>query len=203
MAALPDQLDLRGDDPQHVRRCERAERRKDLIEKVAGKDARERDDYQQRGKHGKKAVIGQLSGEAETVVVDGLFDCSFEENSPAYGAAERDAHGRGAALMAPSLNAARSVPTARTLGIRTWSCPYHNAARKHASLEGHTPLLSPVDTGWAAFGSMHCRTDGADCRGPNTAFQPVRTARIERLSIYRTGCGVEPDDLGWRWWVNG
>ena len=54
--------------------------------------------YQQRGKHGKKAVIGQLSGEAETVVVDGLFDCSFEENSPAYGAAERDAHGRGAAL---------------------------------------------------------------------------------------------------------
>jgi hypothetical protein len=46
VTALPDQLDLRCDDPQHVGRRERAEPRKDLIENVARKDARQRDDHQ-------------------------------------------------------------------------------------------------------------------------------------------------------------
>ena len=97
--------------------------------------------------------------------------------------------------MAPSLNVARSVPTARTLGIRMCRVP---TTTRHANTR-HWRATRHCFRRWTQDG---LRSDpciaGLTARTavvPIQHFSPCERHESTRLSIYRTGCGVEPDDL--------
>jgi hypothetical protein len=70
VVALRDQLNLRPDDLQHVRRRERAERRQDLLEQVCREEARQRDHDEQCRKYRQKEVVGKLIGKTKTAVLN-------------------------------------------------------------------------------------------------------------------------------------